>query len=211
MSTTVAQSQDNVTKTLTQIDRSTRGLNAAAENVRKAVSEAIGIELTVAKLAEDLEFKQNELDNLNKDFELRRRDFQADLQIRVKEDENGVLNSLLEARESVAIKKVDLRTLQSELNAAKADNTAAINAAVKVATDACEQASTMALERQQAAHAVQTATLEAAKTSLEERNHFLTHQIAALQKQIDDERQARVEIAKASTPIIQQIPASTGK
>lgn len=54
-------------------------------------------------------------------------------------------------------------------------------------------------------------TLEAAKTSLEERNHFLTHQIAALQKQIDDERQARVEIAKASTPIIQQIPASTGK
>lgn len=208
---TSAQPQNNVEKTLTQIDRSTRGLSAAAENVRKAVTEALGIEVTVVKLAEDLEFKQNELDNLNKDFELRRRDFQADLQIRVKEDENHVLDTLLEARESVAIKKVDLRTLQLELNAAKSDNTATVSAAVKIAVDAAQQASTIALERQQASHQVQTATLEAAKTSLEERNHFLTRQIAALQKQIDDERQARVEIAKASTPVIQQIPASTGK
>lgn len=203
--------QENVAKTLTQIDRSTRALNAAADNVRKAVSEASGIEATVSQLALDLEFKQNELDNLNKAFELQRRDFQADLQIRVKEDEDAVLTNLLEARESTAIKKVELRTLQAELNAAKSDNAAAIEAAVKVATTAAEQASSIALERQQSQHKVETATLEASKASLEERNSFLTSQIEALQRQIDDERKARVDIAKASQPVIQQIPAPAGK
>lgn len=210
MSTPV-EPQNNVTKTLTQIDRSTRGLNAAAENVRKAVAEAVGIEITVTKLAEDLEFKQNELDNLNKDFELRRRDFQADLQIRVKEDEDGVLDELLQARDSVSIKKADLRTLQSELSAAKADNAEAVAAAVKVAVTGVEQASQIALERQQAAHQVQTATLEASKASLEERNTFLGNQIAELQNQIAEERKARVEIAKANTPVIQQVATPVSK
>ena len=85
-------------KTLTVIDRSTKALTTAADGIVKAAADLQGIASLASGLAQDIEFKQNELDNLDEQLVAKQREQAAELRLRVREDEDKVLAELLKAR-----------------------------------------------------------------------------------------------------------------
>ena len=198
------------TKVLTIVDRSSIALNNATNNLKKVMSDLDTLIPISTQLITDVEFKQNELDNLSQTLVQKEREANADLRIRIKENETGVLNELLVARQLTSLPIQEHRALLSELEVLKKDNEASISAAVKVATEQLSVTHKGISDRQEAAHQVEIATLKASNTSLEERNQFLQTQIEALQNQITSEREARIAIAQAEANK-QGVVINTGK
>ena len=186
-------------KVLTVVDRSTIALNNATNNLKKVMSDLDNLIPISTQLITDVEFKQNELDNLSQTLVQKEREANADLRIRIKENETGVLNELLVARELTSLPIHEHRTLLTELDLLKKDNEIAISTAVKVAQNQLESVHKSTLERQESSHQVEIATLKANNESLQERNQFLQSQISTLQEQIASEREASIYIAQAES------------
>lgn len=197
-------------KVLTVVDRSTIALNNATNNLKKVMSDLDNLIPISTQLITDVEFKQNELDNLSQTLIQKEREANADLRIRIKENETGVLNELLVARELTSLPIHEHRTLLTELDLLKKDNEIAISTAVKVAQNQLESVHKSTLERQESSHQVEIATLKANNESLQERNEFLQSQISTLQEQIASEREARISIAQAESAK-QGVVINTGK
>ncbi len=191
------QPTPEVKKTLTVVDRSTKALNSAADTVQKAIADLATIVTTSASLTQEIEFKQSELNGLADAYATKEREQAAELRLRIKENEDKVLDELLKARKVISIAPSVLTDLQAELAQVKASNEAAIAEAVKAAEARVAAAFQAQINAKEAAHQVETATLKANTTAQTERNAFLSAQITQLQAEIQKERDARVAIAQA--------------
>jgi len=192
-----AQATLEVKKTLTVVDRSTKALIAAADTVQKAITDLNTIANVSVALAQEIEFKQSELNALSDQFTTKEREQVAELRLRVLENEDKVFDELLKSRKLVAVAPVIISDLQTELASTKAGVDAAIAEAVKAAEIRVSSACQAQLAAKEAAHNVESATLRANTTAQAERNGFLSAQIAQLQAEIQKERDARVAIAQA--------------
>lgn len=191
------QPTPEVKKTLTVVDRSTKALNSAADTVQKAIADLATIVSTSASLTQEIEFKQSELNGLADAYATKEREQAAELRLRIKENEDKVLDELLKARKVISIAPSVLTDLQAELAQVKSSNEAAIAEAVKAAEARVAAAFQAQINAKEAAHQVETATLKANTTAQTERNAFLSAQITQLQAEIQKERDARVAIAQA--------------
>lgn len=191
------QPTPEVKKTLTVVDRSTKALNSAADTVQKAIADLATIVTTSASLTQEIEFKQSELNGLADAYATKEREQAAELRLRIKENEDKVLDELLKARKVISIAPSVLTDLQAELAQVKSSNEAAIAEAVKAAEARVAAAFQAQINAKEAAHQVETATLKANTTAQTERNAFLSAQITQLQAEIQKERDARVAIAQA--------------
>lgn len=192
-----AQATPEVKKTLTVVDRSAKSLTAAADAVQKAIADLGGITTIAVTLAQDIEFKQSELNALTDQYVAKEREQVAELRLRVKENEDKVLGELLNARKVVAVAPAIISNLEAELAQAKSANDVAIDAAVKEAKAGVAASFQSQLTAKESAHQVETATLKANNAAQAERNTFLAAQITQLQAEIQKERDARVKIAEA--------------
>jgi len=188
-----------VKKTLTAVDRSTKALTTAAETVTKVIGELGGITQTAIALAQDIEFKQSELNALDAQYAVKEREQVAELGLRVKENADKVLEALLKERKLVAVAPSVIPELQSDLVNAKAATESAVTEAVKIETARLSASLNAQLTAKDSAHKVETAELKATNGALSERNSFLTTQITQLQSEIQKERDARVKIAEAES------------
>lgn len=188
-----------VKKTLTAVDRSTKALTTAAETVTKVIGELGGITQTAIALAQDIEFKQSELNALDAQYAVKEREQVAELGLRVKENADKVLEALLKERKLVAVAPSVIPELQNELAQAKAATESAVTEAVKIETARLSASLNAQLTAKDSAHKVETAELKATNGALSERNSFLTTQITQLQSEIQKERDARVKIAEAES------------
>jgi len=186
-----------VKKVITVADRSTKALNTAATGLVKITQDLAAIADQAVSLATDIEYKQNDLDNLNQQFDTKFREASAELKLKVIEDEDKVLGTLLKSRSLVTIDPKELATLRSDLAVAQDSN----EDALAEAKSAGERSAAIAFNAQKSAiesnHRVAIAQFEANEKSFEQRIAFLEEQNKDLKGQITAERETRLEIARA--------------
>lgn len=186
-----------VKKVITVADRSTKALNTAATGLVKITQDLSAIAEQAVSLATDIEYKQNDLDNLNQQFDTKFREASAELKLKVIEDEDKVLGTLLKSRSLVTIDPKELSTLRSDLAVAQDSN----EDALAEAKSAGERSAAIAFNAQKSAiesnHRVAIAQFEANEKSFEQRIAFLEEQNKDLKGQITAERETRLEIARA--------------
>ena len=127
-------------KTLTVVDRSTKALTAAADGIVKAAADLQGIASLATGLAQDIEFKQNELDNLDEQLVAKQREQAAELRLRVREDEDKVLAELLKARGLVTKTPAEIKEVEKQLAEALEDINTLLRVNKKVSLDVLDEA-----------------------------------------------------------------------
>ena len=184
-------------KTLTVVDRSTKALTAAADGIVKAAADLQGIASLATGLAQDIEFKQNELDNLDEQLVAKQREQAAELRLRVREDEDKVLAELLKSRGLVTKTPAEIKEVERQLAEALEDNQDAIDGAVQAKATELTVAAAAKLASIEANHKVEIAQYKANAENSTTQIQFLTSQNTKLEAQIEADREARIEIAKA--------------
>ena len=193
----VTSTSNEVKKTLTIVDRSTKALNAAADAVVKAAQDLQNITVASTQLTQDIEFKQSELDSLEEQLVIKQREQAAELRLRVKENADAVLAELLKERGLITTTTKDVKDLEAQLAKALADNSAEVEAAIQHTTAEITSVFKAQLAQKDSDHKVEIASLKANATAAQERITFLTAELAQARAQVEADRTARVEIAKA--------------
>lgn len=180
-------------------DRSTKALVTASAGLTKVATELAALAQTTVVLSQEIEFKQSDLTALEAEFDTQFRTKVAELKLKVIENEDSVLNSLMKSRGFVAITGADLSELHNELAAAQDNNEQAISDAVTKAYSTANADHKTKLSQVEADHRVQIAELNADSKADRSRIEFLEQQNKQLQAQLDAERETRLEIAKADS------------
>ncbi|MEG1310026.1 MAG: hypothetical protein RSD06_04035 [Bacilli bacterium] len=193
----VTSTSNEVKKTLTIVDRSTKALNTAADAVVKAAQDLQNISTASTQLTQDIEFKQSELDSLEEQLATKQREQAAELRLRVKENADIVLAELLKERGLITTTTKDVKDVEAQLAKALAENTAEIESAIAHTTAEVTSVFKAQLFQKDSEHKVEIASLKANATAAQERITFLTAELAQARAQVEADRTARVEIAKA--------------
>lgn len=198
-----------VKKTITQVDKSTKAMNSAVTALTKTMNELSSLTEISDSLAFDIEQKSSELTSIKENINNELRSAKAELNIKILENEDKVLDQLLKDRRLAKIEETEVQTLKSDLQEAQASNEAAIEDAVNQAIRNEKIASNAQQARLESQHSVETAELKAENVALKSRIEFLTESNEQLKQMIDNERVARVDMAKnASQPVVN---VSSGK
>lgn len=193
----VTPTSNEVKKTLTIVDRSTKALNTAADAVVKAAQDLQNITVASTQLTQDIEFKQSELDSLEEQLVIKQREQAAELRLRVKENADAVLAELLKERGLITTTTKDVKDVEAQLAKALADNSAEVEAAIQHTTAEITSVFKAQLAQKDSDHKVEIASLKANATAAQERITYLTAELAQARAQVEADRTARVEIAKA--------------
>lgn len=197
-------------KVITVADRSTKALVVATTGLAKIASDLSALSESTVKLADDIEFKQSQLDNLNVEFDNKFRESAAQLRLRVLEDEDGVLINLLQNRGLAHVKVTVLNELESNLETALADNSQAVAEAEANGFRKGAAEFQQKLKDAEAAHRIQTAELTAKSNAKDDRIALLLEQLEEARGQIKAERETRLAIAEADSKR-QGVVLNTGK
>ncbi|WJN64620.1 hypothetical protein Erwinia_phage_Pastis_00069 [Erwinia phage Pastis] len=180
-------------------DRSTKAIATATGNLAKVVAELNTLASSSEQIAEEIQLRQGELNNINADFDQKFAEAQAALKIKVLGNEDKVLADLLKARGLVTIDPTELQTLRDTLATAQQSNEQAISDAVAVAERNGQTALRAALATQEANHKVAIATLEANSSAKDDRISMLSEQLEAARGDLKAERETRLAIAQAES------------
>lgn len=197
-------------KVITVADRSTKALVVATAGLAKIASDLSALSDSTVKLADDIEFKQSQLDNLNVEFDNKFRESAAQLRLRVLEDEDGVLIDLLQNRGLAHVKVTVLKELEQNLEIALADNSQAIAEAEANGFRKGAAEFQQKLKEAEAQHRIQTAELTAKSNAKDDRIALLMEQLEEARGQIKAERETRLAIAEADSKR-QGVVLNTGK
>lgn len=200
----------NVTKTVTTIAQAqTTKLNKATEAVAKIVADLQKANNSFDELVTNVELKQGELDSLTNEFDSKKRAQEAELKLLAKENESALVNEILEKQGNVVINAKELETLRNELSSIKSEFSANVSSEVKKAVAIVASRHESELKTKDLQFVADTASLKAELGNKSSIIESLTSQVGRLEKQIDDERSARIEIAKAASG--EQVVVNTGK
>lgn len=197
-------------KVITVADRSTKALVVATTGLAKIASDLSALSESTVKLADDIEFKQSQLDNLNVEFDNKFRESAAQLRLRVLEDEDGVLIDLLQSRGLAHVKVTVLNELERNLESSLADNSQAVAEAEANGFRKGAAEFQQKLKDAEAAHRIQTAELTAKSNAKDDRIALLLEQLEEARGQIKAERETRLAIAEADSKR-QGVVLNTGK
>lgn len=190
--------------------RATKGLDTAAAGMLKVATDLQALVQESAQTAMQIEDLQAQARALADANEIARREAAAELKLRIREDREAVFTTLLKETGSARIQTDALAALEAELVAVKAKDASEQNAAVAAAVAVAKRDAQVAAMQADAQNKVATATKDAQISTLTDKITFLTEQVKSLQKQVEDERNTRVEIAKAEANR-QGVIVNTGK
>ena len=186
-----------VKKVITVADRSTKALVVAIAGLGKITSDLSALGDITVKLADEIEFKQSQLDNLDVEFDNKFREASAELRLRIKEDESGVLKQLLTQFDLAYITGDALQTLQSDLAQASEDYSAELANAESSGFRKGAAEFQAKLKEAESAHRINVAELTAKSNAKDDKITMLEAQVAQLQSDIKSERETRLAIAQA--------------
>lgn len=186
-----------VKKVITVADRSTKALVVAIAGLGKITSDLSALGDITVKLADEIEFKQSQLDNLDVEFENKFREASAELRLRIKEDESGVLKQLLSQFGLAYITSDALQTLQNDLAQANEDYSGMIADAESSGFRKGAAEFQAKLKEAESAHRINVAELTAKSNAKDDKITMLEAQVAQLQSDIKSERETRLAIAQA--------------
>ncbi|EBV1835032.1 hypothetical protein DNZ22_18405 [Salmonella enterica subsp. enterica serovar Newport] len=186
-----------VKKVITVADRSTKALVVAIAGLGKITSDLSTLGDITVKLADEIEFKQSQLDNLDIEFDNKFREASAELRLRIKEDENDVLKQLLSQFGLAYITNDALQTLQNDLAQANEDYSGMIADAESAGFRKGAAEFQAKLKEAESAHRINVAELTAKSNAKDDKITMLEAQVAQLQSDIKSERETRLAIAQA--------------
>ena len=186
-----------VKKVITVAERSTKALVKVVADSQKVLAELASMADSNVILAEEIEFKQGQLADIENQIASTEREAKAQLRLRVIENEDKVLADLMKARGYAVITFSDLDSLNSDLVVAKTDNDFAVSEAREAGYQAA--AAKFGAENRELAsqHKVELAEFKAQAVAKNQRISDLEAQVSELRGQITAERETRLEIAKA--------------
>lgn len=191
-------------------ERATKAVATAASGLSKVVADLQSLAEGSERISQEIQFKQQELGNIEAQFNEKLAEEKSKLKIKVLENEDGVLNALLKARGLVAIEPGVVDGLRNELAVAQDSNEDAINAAVAAAERSAAIQLNAVKSNLESAHKVAIAELNANTKADKDRIAMLTEQLEAARADLKAERETRLEIAKADANR-QGVVVNTGK
>jgi len=190
-------------KAVTAVDKATKGLTKVVTDVTKVMSDLGALASVSESLAFDIESKQNRIAEIEVQNTEAERAAKADLNVRIIENEDRVLDGLLAKRGLANISQNEVKSLKDDLVNAQMDSCDAVAEAVAKAEKNAAIAANASKSHLQSAHDVETATLKADKIALEAKVSFLESTVNDLKAMIAAEREARVSMSEnASQPTI---------
>lgn len=190
-------------KVITVVDKASKALTKASTDLTKTMSDLSALAEQSATLMFDIEMKSSELQQLDDAYKAKEREAQADLAIRVKENEHKVLTGLQEKFNLAQIKSDDLQALEAKVTSLESEQAKAIEAAVTDSASKLHASYGAKLSQQKAEHQVAVADMTADNKALRSEIEYLKNTNAVLRKMIDEEREARVEVARnQSQPVV---------
>lgn len=188
-----------VKKVITVADRSTKALVVAVTGLSKIASDLQGLGDLTVKLTDEIEFKQSQLDNLDSEFDNKFREAAAQLRLRVLEDEESVLISMLQSRGLAHITTIALSDLQDKLVEATSDNSEALAQAEQTGYRKGAAQFEQKLKDADATHRIAMAELTAKSNAKDDKVALLEAQLADARAQITAERETRLAVAQAES------------
>ena len=161
-------------------------------------------------LAQDVEFKARELQEVTATTEAAARDAKIELDFRVRENEDKVRIELVRKAGLVTTTQAELNELAESAQAATVQLQKGEFAAVKAATDRIHAEYKAALNALESGHKVEMAELNANAKSDATTIQLLKGQIASLEATINANREAEIKKAEAASNA-QGVTVNTGK
>ena len=186
-----------VKNVITIAERATKTLVTTSTTASKLMAELQGIAATIPALAEEIEFKQGQLTQIENDTKVKIREAKAELTLKITENEGSVLESLMSKRELATITNDELALLRQSIEDAKATAEAETKKAVAIAVAQANSAKDAAHAEADAKAKIDAATAKAQLDAKDQEIKFQEKTIANLESIITEERKARVDEAQA--------------
>ena len=188
-----------VKKLITASDRSTKALSVAIAGLGKVASDLSSLGDITVKLADEIEFKQSQLDHLNVEFDNKFREATAELRLRVKEDSRAVLDELLAHFNMGAISASDLSALHNQVITLTSDYTSELADAESAGFRKGAAEFQTKLKDAEANHRIAIAELNAKSNAKDDKIQLLEEQLKEAREQNTAERETRLAIAQAES------------
>jgi len=188
-----------VKKVITVSDRSTKALVVAIAGLGKITSDLSALGDITVKLADDIEFKQSQLDHLDIEFENKFREASAELRLRVKEDSRAVLDELLANFDMGSISTSALEDLVRQVRTLQADYTAELADAEQTGFRKGAAEFQAKMKEADSLHKISTAELTAKSNAKDDKIKMYESQVQQLQADLKAERETRLAIAQAES------------
>lgn len=196
--------------TLIAIERATKNLQKIMADTIKATADFATITDRSQAIALEIEDQQVALSNLAAQYDTVRRTADAELKLRVLEDSEVVLKELLTKFKLAHITEEEVKALVAQYDALKASYEEDLK---KAKTDLQNSLYAQYNNSEKAAIAKHELEIAQSKAQLEAKDKeisFMAQQINYLQKQIEEERATRLQVAQAEAGK-QGVVVNTGK
>ena len=193
----LGQAAQNITRAITE-------LNTAIESVNTLSSKAEELTLIVSN-------KEQSIEELEITYQERDRQLEVDLELRFKANVEGLVTEYLNETEKVSISRTELNDLRNELTATKAGIDTQVKKEVAIATNSLKSHYENSILLANSEHARKEAENLSKIGTLEEKNKFLEGQVTKMYQQMDAERAASIERAKASSVGTIQVGTNSSK
>lgn len=178
----------------------------AAQQITKAVAELNNATSTVSQLVSQIDElslqisnKEAQIAELEVQYAEKARQAEVDFNLNIKANQERVVNDILRSNSMVSISSTELNSLREELAATKAGADAEIKKQVSAATNAMKSQFENDLRFIQSENKAVAAENASKIGTLTEKNKFLEEQVTKLYSQLDAERAAGIERAKAGS------------
>lgn len=202
---------EQVTKTITMLDRSTQTLVKTGQTLSKTMAELLSLIESSETVASDIQFQSSELAAIDSLIADGRRTAEAQMKIEILEDEDKVLSKLMHKNELATITHDALQTLMTEKTDAVDSKEDAVEKSVATALNALNTKHKYGMEALEAAHKTDTAELNADVKAKDNEIHFLKVALQNSQNTLEAERKARVDIAASAAGAQGVIVNTSGK
>ncbi len=175
-----------------QITKAVAELNNATASVNQLTSKAEELTLLVAN-------KEEAIQALEVEFTEKERQLKVDLDLSFKANTDRVVNEYLTSVNKVAISASELNTLRSELEETKSNSDALVKREVATVASSLKSQYENEIKLIHSENKAIAAENAAKIGTLATQNKFLEEQVAKLYSQLDAERAAGIERAKAGS------------
>lgn len=181
-------------------------LGQAAQQITKAVNELTSATATISKLKEQSDElvllvanKEEAIKTLDVQYSEKERQLKVDLDLSFKSNTEKVVNEYLTANGKVSISASELKELRAELENVKSKTQELVNKEVELAKNALKAKYENEIKLINSENKAISAENAAKLGSLTTQNEFLEKQVSKLYGQLDAERTAGTERAKAGS------------
>jgi hypothetical protein len=188
-----------VKKVLTATEKATKALTGVSATIMKQMTDLQVSIITNENIQEEVVLAQIKLENITNETDLAVRNQAVDLGLRVREDENKVLDGLLDSRKLAHITKDEAASMAKQIATLTQGNDNELTKAVAVAVAQAQSFANTKLAQANSTHAVETATLKANASALTNEISFLKASIKSLEASAVSEREARVSMAESAS------------